>query len=53
MQGQFQNYDKPSSLGLHFPYSTNKAVDLLEKLMNIDPKERITAKDALEHPFFK
>jgi len=27
-------------------------VDLLEKLMRLDPNERITARTALRHPFF-
>jgi len=25
---------------------------LLEKIMKLNPKERITAKEALEHPYF-
>jgi cell division control protein 7 len=28
------------------------AIDLLEKLLKVDPAERITASDALLHPFF-
>ena len=29
------------------------ALDLLKKLLEIDPEKRISAKDALNHPFFK
>ena len=40
------------------PYNRKKyrdpdALDLLEKLLNVDHKERITAEDALKHPFFQ
>ena len=31
----------------------NNTIDLLNKLLEIDPKKRITAKEALEHPYFK
>ena len=28
-------------------------VDLLEKMMHLDPEKRISAKEALRHPFIK
>lgn len=28
-------------------------VDLLEKMMHLDPEKRLTAKEALRHPFIK
>ena len=28
------------------------AIDLLEKLLDLDPNKRILAKEALQHPFF-
>ena len=33
--------------------ATKEAVDLTLKLLTFDPISRISAKDALEHPFFK
>ena len=48
----FKAYRKPDSLKQSFPYATPEAVDLLGKMMNLDPKQRITAKEALKHPFF-
>ncbi|KAH8925429.1 Pkinase-domain-containing protein [Atractiella rhizophila] len=33
-------------------YISNEAIDLLDKLLRYDHQERITAKDAMEHPFF-
>lgn len=50
---QFTTYPKPASLSDFFPYATPIALDLLTKLMALDPKNRITAKEALNHPFFK
>jgi len=32
---------------------TEEALDLLSKMMRYDHAERITPKDALEHPYFK
>ena len=36
-----------------FPNATNDAVDLLEKLLCFSPKQRISASEALEHPYFE
>lgn len=33
--------------------ASSDAIDLLEKLLVYDPSKRISAKDALNHPFFK
>ena len=31
----------------------DEVIDLLEKLLKFDPGERIKAKDAVKHPYFK
>ena len=36
----------------YFPYATPEALDLLSKLLALDPKNRISCKQALNHPFF-
>mmetsp|Transcript_1618 Transcript_1618/g.2723 ORF Transcript_1618/g.2723 Transcript_1618/m.2723 type:complete len:453 (+) Transcript_1618:357-1715(+) len=36
-----------------FPVLTDNARDLMKQLLHEDPKKRITAPKALEHPFFK
>jgi len=35
------------------PGATEEALDLLSKLLKFDPDERITAAEALKHPFLK
>lgn len=50
---RFTRYEKPVSLKEFFPAATPLALDLLSKLMALDPKDRITAKEAMNHPFFK
>lgn len=36
-----------------FPQANPLALDLLKKMLAFDPKERITIKDALDHPYLK
>ena len=36
-----------------FPWGDDDAVDLMEKLLVYDPEQRLTAEEALEHPYFK
>ena len=50
---EFKKYPVPTSLQESFPYGTPQALDLLSKLLALDPKKRITAKEALQHEFFK
>lgn len=51
-------YSLPSLLPRHnnlrgkFPYMTEHAFDLLSRLLCYDPKQRITAEEALRHPYF-
>jgi cell division cycle 2-like protein len=35
-----------------FPYITESSMDLLKRLLCYDPKQRISALDALDHPYF-
>ncbi|KAI9312454.1 kinase-like domain-containing protein [Dichotomocladium elegans] len=41
-----------SSLRSKFPYLTEAGMDLLARLLAYDPKQRITAEQALKHPYF-
>ncbi|ODV93903.1 hypothetical protein PACTADRAFT_51654 [Pachysolen tannophilus NRRL Y-2460] len=36
-----------------FPNANADALDLLEKMLTLDPQERITVEDALNHPYLK
>ncbi|EFA74779.1 putative protein serine/threonine kinase [Heterostelium album PN500] len=36
-----------------FPHITDQTYDLLSRLLTYDPEKRITAAEALEHPYFK
>ncbi|KAL1916510.1 uncharacterized protein VTP21DRAFT_5701 [Calcarisporiella thermophila] len=39
-------------LRTRFPYLTNKGLDLLSGLLTYDPEKRMTAEEALKHPYF-
>ncbi|KAJ3412658.1 hypothetical protein HDV05_000408 [Chytridiales sp. JEL 0842] len=41
------------SLRSRFPYLTENGIDLLSRLLTYDPKRRITAAQALRHPYFQ
>lgn len=36
----------------HVEHSSGALIDLLQGLLKFDPSERLTAKEALRHPFF-
>ncbi|KAG5349649.1 negative regulator of the PHO system, partial [Termitomyces sp. Mn162] len=49
---QYQRYPK-MNLQQVLPKATREAIDLLDKLLKFDPTERITAAEALAHPYFQ
>lgn len=42
----------PPQLQRRFPYLTAAGIDLLSQLLTYDPDKRISAVEALEHPYF-
>lgn len=36
-----------------FPYVTTACIDLLAQLLSYDPEQRISAAEALKHPYFR
>jgi cell division cycle 2-like protein len=41
-----------STLRQRFRYTTEAGLDLMSKLLAYDPKKRITAEEAMKHPYF-
>lgn len=52
-----KNFNFPARVGTGIaklvPHASAEAVDLMERLLAYDPEQRITARQALRHPYFK
>jgi len=48
----YKRYPAPASLAHLVPGLPADGVDLLQRMLRYDPAHRITARDALDHPFF-
>ena len=48
---KFKNFPKPDKKDI-YPNLKDDAIDLIEKLLQIDPKKRISILEAKDHPFF-
>ena len=42
-----------NNLRSKFPFLSQNAFNLLQRLLTLDPSARITAKEALSHPYFR
>ena len=48
----YERYPAPTSLAHLVPNLPEEGVDLLTRMLQHDPTKRITAREALDHPFF-
>lgn len=49
----FLKKNSPSNLRSKFRFITEAGLDLLSRLLTYDPEERISAEEALRHPYFR
>ena len=52
VNNDYEVYEK-KDLSILFPNLDSDGVDLLDKLLKVNPDERITTDEALTHPYFK
>lgn len=48
----YKRYAKPDSIASLVPGLPPDGVDLIYRMLQHDPSKRITAREALDHPFF-
>jgi serine/threonine protein kinase len=51
-KGTYLEITPPGCLRTCFPDAPPQAIDLLSKMLALDPTKRILAKEALSHPYF-
>lgn len=51
-RGAWGEVQPPGQLRAFFPDASHQAIDLLGKMLSLDPQRRILAKEALNHPYF-
>lgn len=53
MQKMSFTYHDGTGIASLIPYCSADCIDLIQQLLTYDPEKRISAKQALKHPYFK
>jgi len=48
---QIKKYPFIKDIGIYFPNASNEGINLLSRMLEINPEKRISIADALKHPF--